>query len=260
MASASFEADLVDPIEDVEEVLLGVDTDPLDSRHDLAYHPLPRVRVRPIAQPAKVRQQLTVDEAEVRAHRRVGQLPALRAGRISPVAPPIGRHDRRAEADADRLGLLGLQLLALVEDPQEQDPRQLRHVLKSAGVVCPPHDIRDLLDRGVDRRRGGESTSTDSHTRRVRNWQVSDAPYDRSPSRIDSGALSRQLASGIAHLSGAGSSRFDLIDPESKRWLLRNTVQLHDDLVSAGMGDREGAAHGHQRAKVLAGLRSGRTT
>ena len=119
------QVDLVDPVEDVEEVALGVDVDLVDGGDDLADDLLACCCPRSVAKAPQVRQQLAVDEGRERAHRAPGQSDAPGARGSGPVAPAIRRLERRRERRADRLGLLGLELLALVEDAQEQDPRQL---------------------------------------------------------------------------------------------------------------------------------------
>src|SRR5450756_2738839 len=82
-----FDADLVDAVQDVEQVLLRIDRDLVDRADYLADHPLPGRRAGGIAQPSEVGEQRPVDEGEVRAHRRVGQPGPLRSARGRPVAP-----------------------------------------------------------------------------------------------------------------------------------------------------------------------------
>ena len=145
-----FEVDLVDAIEDVEEIALRVDVHLVDRGHDLADDLVPRRRTRLIPEPTQVREQVPVDEREVRTHGAVGELGALGSAGRGPVPPPVRRSERWGEHRPDRLCLLGLKLLALVEDPEEQDPGQLRDVLEGTHVVGAPHDVRDLLDRSVE--------------------------------------------------------------------------------------------------------------
>ena len=150
-------ADLVDAVQDVQQVLLRVHRDLVERADDLADHPLAGRRAGHVAQPAQVGKQRAVHEGEIGAHRRVGQLDALRPARRGPVAPAERRLQRRRERDAERRGFLRFDLLALVEDPQEEDPRQLGHVLEGARVVRAPHDVGDLLDRRVHGRRAGKA-------------------------------------------------------------------------------------------------------
>ncbi len=132
------------------------------------------------AQPLQVRQKLQVDERQEGAHRAFAQLGALRSTRSRPIAPPKRRLERRREANAKRLRLLRLQLLAVIQDAKEQDPRQLRHVLERARVVRASHDVRDLLDRGVHGRGSCESASSDGHLASLR--QISGARSSASQS------------------------------------------------------------------------------
>ena len=122
-------AEAVDPVEDIEEVLLGVDARALDARHNLADHLLPRRRPGLVLELLEIRQQLVVDEGEHGAKSGGAQVPALRPVGISPVPPAIGRLQRGSELGADRLGLLGLALLALVQDPEEEDPQFDRRMM-----------------------------------------------------------------------------------------------------------------------------------
>ena len=149
-----FKADLVHPVEDVEEVLLGVDCDLVDRGDYLADDPLAAVAPGRRAVP-QIGQKLAVDEGEERPQRRTSIRSA--SSRPGPPSPASEGFQRRREPYPRADALLRLDLLALVQNPQEQDPRELRHVLEGAGVVRAPHDVRDLLDRGVHRRRSGEA-------------------------------------------------------------------------------------------------------
>jgi hypothetical protein len=142
---------------DVEQVALGVDPDPFDAPHDLADDLLAGRGAGPVAQALQVRQQILVDEPEDRAHRLELQRQPLRALGRGPVAPPVRLLQQRDVVNPDGLGLLGLLLLALVQDPQEQDPGQLGDVLQRPGTVRPAHDVADRLDRAVDRLRRREA-------------------------------------------------------------------------------------------------------
>jgi len=57
---------------------------------------------------------------------------------------------------ADGARLVSFDLFALIQDPREEDPGDLRHVLQRPGAVGAPRDVADLLDGGVDRLLGGE--------------------------------------------------------------------------------------------------------
>ena len=191
------DADLVDSIEDVEEVLLCIDAYFVDRADDLADHALAGGRSRGIAKVAKMGEQLTVDEGEVRAHRGVGQLGPLRAARRGPVAPSERCLERGSERDPERGRLLGLDLFALVEDPQEEDPRQLRHVLEGPRVVRASHHVRDLLDRGVHRRGSGQPAGA-RHRERSSAGSV--------PTIASSSSRATWMASSASPSSGAGES------------------------------------------------------
>ena len=193
--------DLVDAVQDVEEVLLRVDRDLVDRADDLADHSLPGRGAGHVAQLPEMGEQRAVDEAEIGAHRRVGQLRPFRPAGGRPVAPAEGRRQRWREPDPERRGLLRLDLLALVENPQEQDPRELRHVLESARVVRAPHDIRDLLDRGVDGRGSGEAAWTVHEIPSMAVWATS-----RS-SETSRRALSRSALAGSGAVSYMKSLR-----------------------------------------------------
>src|SRR5205823_12546292 len=68
-----------------------------------------------------------------------------------PVLPAVRGGERGREVRADRLGFLGLTLLALVEDAEEEDPGQLRDVLHRPGAVGAAQDVADGPDGRVDR-------------------------------------------------------------------------------------------------------------
>ncbi len=150
-------AEQVHAVDHVEEVAVGVDSRLLDARHDLADHLLARRGARLVAQAAKGRQQLRVHETLDRTKRAVLQRLAFGPIRRRPVAPAVGRFERRRESRAHGTGPLGLACLALVQDSQEEDPGQLRDVLQRAGAVRAPHDVADALDGGVHRLRGREA-------------------------------------------------------------------------------------------------------
>jgi len=155
--------DLVDLVDDVEEVALGVDARALDGAHDLADDLLARVRPRLLAQAPQVRQQLLVEEVEEGAQRARLQFRALGAVRRRPVAPAIRRPQRRPVLGPDRSRFVGLDLFALVEDAQEEDPGELGHVLQRPGAVGAPHDVADRLDGLVDRLLRGELLAVRCH-------------------------------------------------------------------------------------------------
>jgi hypothetical protein len=67
-------ADLVDLVEDIEQVALGVDADPLDARHDLGDDLLAARGLRLLAESLEVRDQLPVDEGQERLVARVVEL------------------------------------------------------------------------------------------------------------------------------------------------------------------------------------------
>ena len=139
--------DFVNLVEHVEEVLFRVDPAPLHARHDLAHHLLPWRRARLILQRLQLPQQLLMHEFPnarrlVLAHRRT---------RCGPIAPAIRCAERGREWDALRLRLRHFVRLALVEDAQEKNPRQLRHVLQRPRAIRAPHDVADGFDRPIER-------------------------------------------------------------------------------------------------------------
>ena len=149
----------VDAIEDVEQILLGVDARALDARHDLADHLLPWRRPRLVLEPLEIGQQLLVDEREHRPECGGAKVTPLRPVGVGPIPPAVRRLQRGREVGPDRLSLLGLALLALIEDSEEEDPRQLGDVLQRPRAVRAPHDVADRLHRGVHRLLGGKEAA-----------------------------------------------------------------------------------------------------
>ncbi len=99
--------------------------------------------------------QVSVDEGEERAERAPLKLHPLPSSGRGPILPPVRRLERGGVLGAYGLRLVRLARLALVEDPKEQDPGQLGHVLERPGAVGAPHDVADRLDGGVDGLLGG---------------------------------------------------------------------------------------------------------
>ena len=145
-----FEAYVVNLVEDVQKIALRVDADAVHRFHDLADDFAARGGVRGVLQPAQMRDERLVDEGEDAAERAGLELGALAAVRRRPVAPPERRIERRRERSAHRLRFLRLQRLALVENPQKQNPRQLRYVLKRGRAVRPPHNVANGMHARVD--------------------------------------------------------------------------------------------------------------
>ena len=169
-------ADLMNQIEDVGEVGFGINANPLHSCHDAANHPLLRAGrwvglacVRPVAhdvQPVQVRQQFLVDEGEKITHLGLegfalppdvtplrGQRVSLKVQGRRPILPTVGFTQGGAVGPAHRFGSLPVAGLLGIEDAQEQNPRQLWHVLQRAGAVGSAHDVADRLDEARQRLR-----------------------------------------------------------------------------------------------------------
>jgi hypothetical protein len=107
-------AELVDAVEDLEQVVLGVDVGPRGVGEDLAQDVLPRAVRRALLEAPDGGDEITVDELLHRVELALTQflaVPALRAafcvgdggvvGR-GPVEPAVGRFQRWAEAQAKR--------------------------------------------------------------------------------------------------------------------------------------------------------------
>ena len=131
--------------------------DLLDAGQDLGDDLLARRGVRLVAQLLEVRDQLGVDEAQERLAARLVELAALvgpglggvlRGGR-GPVVPAVGLPERGAVAGAEGLGFQCLAVLGLVEDAEEENPRQFGDVLQRAGDVAAAHDVADRPDGGI---------------------------------------------------------------------------------------------------------------
>ena len=92
-----FGADLVDLVQHVQKVPLGVNARALDAGEDFADDLLARRGVRLLAQSFQVRNQLAIDETEERAERAVLQFLPLRPVGRGPILPAIRRVQRRRE-------------------------------------------------------------------------------------------------------------------------------------------------------------------
>jgi hypothetical protein len=131
----SLTAQLVHLVEHVEEIALGIDARALDARHHLADHLLARRGAGPLPQGLEVRQQVAIDEGDEAAERAgLERLPPDPVRR-RPVLPAIGRREGRRKLRAHCLGLIALTRLPLIQNAEEEDPRELRHVLKRSGAV-----------------------------------------------------------------------------------------------------------------------------
>jgi len=84
-------ADLMDFVDHVEEVPLGVDPGPFDAGHDFADDPLAGTCAGPGLQPLQIRKKLAVDETEEPTQSAVLELDSLRPVRRGPIAPAVGR-------------------------------------------------------------------------------------------------------------------------------------------------------------------------
>ena len=142
-------ADAVDGVEDVEEVLLGVDADGLDGLHDLADDALARGGILPLGEIVKGGKQVVVDEGESAAQGAVLELLALGPCGGSPVLPAVGRIQRGPEGLPDGCALLGFHLLALIDEPEEEEPGEFGDVLQGGGAVGAAHDVADSVYLGV---------------------------------------------------------------------------------------------------------------
>ncbi len=164
--------ELMHLVQHVEKVALGVDAHPFHAGHDLADDLLPGGCVGPVLERLQVRQQVGVGEVEERPGRGVLQFTALPADvfvrvvrivrgclfrRRAPIAPAVGRLQRRSEWNAQRVRFLFFAVFLLVEDAQEENPGQLGHILHRPGAVAPAHDVADALDGLIDRLLGGQA-------------------------------------------------------------------------------------------------------
>ena len=150
------EPDLVDFVDDVEEVALRIDARLLDGLQRLANDALAGRGVGALAHRVEKRDQFVVHEREDVAGHAVLQFYALRAVGGGPVAPAVGRLEGGGEGDAQRFVLRRLQFLALVEDAEEEHPREFGDVLEGGGAVGAPQNVADALDARVHRRLGCE--------------------------------------------------------------------------------------------------------
>ena len=64
-----------------------------------------------------------------------------RKRRGGPAAPAVGASQRRCKLITDGQRFLGFLFLALVENPQKENPGQLRDILQRPGTIRPPHDV-----------------------------------------------------------------------------------------------------------------------
>ena len=143
-------AEVVNPVEDVEEVALGVDTHPLHAAHDLADHFLPHAGVGLAFQALEVRKQAAIDEGEQFAELAGFHCLAQRSIRRGPILPAIGRGQRWGKGATHSLGFFLFLGFDLVENAQEQHPGQFGNVLHRAGHVAPAHDVADGFDGLID--------------------------------------------------------------------------------------------------------------
>lgn len=144
------EADVVDLVQHIKQIALGVDARAVNARHDLADDLLSGRGVRFVLQVLKVGDEPFVHEIVEGVRRRFGEPLALRGRWCRPVPPAEGLGQRRPEIRPHGPAFLGLDLLSLVEDAQEEDPGQLGHILHGPGAVRATHHIAYAPDRAVD--------------------------------------------------------------------------------------------------------------
>lgn len=96
-----------------------------------------------------------VDKVEKSAQSASLQLAAFGSVRCGPIAPAIGRLERRGELGTPSGCGLGFALFTLIQNTQKEDPSHLLHILQSVSAVRAAHGVTDVFDGRIQRLRCG---------------------------------------------------------------------------------------------------------